>query len=222
MIISKEELADWLSGLGKNPDPDAYAETIRTNPQMVPLMIEIMKTDRGTLKFSCSRIVRLISEADPSLIYPYFDDFARLIDSPNNFIRWGAAITLSNLISADTDRRFAGIYDRYFSLLNSDSMITAATAAGNAWKIILQNPGYEDDITARLLRSAENVYLYKGEPSPECGRIMCGHLLACFDRYYDLSANKEKIIEFARQQRNSSRKSVAGKAEAFLKKHQKV
>ena len=37
----------------------------------------------------------LISEKQPELIYPHFGTFAKLLDSENNILKWGAIITIS-------------------------------------------------------------------------------------------------------------------------------
>ena len=49
---------------------------------------------------------------------------------------------------------------------------------------------------------------------------MCGHILDCFDRYFDLSHSREDMLRFAHTQLDSSRKSVAKKAARFLQKHE--
>ena len=50
---------------------------------------------------------------------------------------------------------------------------------------------------------------------------MCGHILDCFDRYFDLSHSREAMLRFAHTQLDSSRKSVAKKAARFLQKHER-
>ena len=130
----------------------------------------------------------------------------------------GSIITLSNLASMDKDNRFADVYERYFSLLQSDSMITASNAVRNAWKIIAANPDLEGDVTSRLLRITENTYYDKGQPSPECKNILYGHVLYCFEQYFATSANKERILAFAAEAAGNSRKATARQAEAFLRK----
>ena len=104
-------------------------------------------------------------------------------------------------------------------MIDAEAMVTAANVIGNAWKIIMKKPEYEPDITKRILRIPDNTYLYKGEPSPECKNILCGHAIACFDKYFELSHSKEAILDFVAGQTNNPRKQTAKKAAAFLKKH---
>lgn len=46
---------------------------------------------------------------------------------------------------------------------------------------------------------------------------MCGHILDCFDRYFDLSHSREAMLRFAHTQLDSSRKSVAKKLRVSCK-----
>jgi len=104
-------------------------------------------------------------------------------------------------------------------LIDSESMITAANVIGNAWKIIKKNPIHENDITRRMLRVSENTYLNKGLPSAECKNVLIGHVVDCFDKYYDVSSNKESITNFVIAQTDNPRPQVSKKAKAFLEKH---
>jgi L-ascorbate metabolism protein UlaG (beta-lactamase superfamily) len=213
------ETADLVEILKKKPELNDFIGKVLANTGIIPMLLEIMETYKGSVKFYCEKIIRLIGEKNPEVLYPYFDNIANLLDSSNNFIKWGAIITIANLAAADSENKLAGIYEKYFSLINSESVITAGNVVGNAWKIVLKDPGLEEDITERLLGVEKNIYLNKGRPSPECKNIMFGHILDCFDKYYQQAGDKEKIIRFAAGQTNNPRKTVVKKAEAFLKKN---
>jgi len=222
MSQDKTDMADLVETLKKKPELNDFTEKVLADTGIIPALLKIMETDKGSVKFYCEKIIRKIGEKNPEVLDPYFEEIASLLDSPNNFLKWGAIITIANLAAADSEHKFAGIYEKYFSLLNSESMITAGNVVGNAWKIVLKDPGLEKDITERLLGVEKNIYLNKGRPSPECQNIMLGHVLDCFDKYYHLAGDKEKIIRFAAGQTKNPRKSVAQKAEAFLKKNKLV
>ena len=160
-----------------------------------------------------------MSEQQPDKIYPYFGDVAAWLQDSNSFVKWDGILILANLAAVDTEHRFASIYEEYFGLIRDSKMVTAANVAGNAWKIVQAVPEWENDITQRLLEVPQIIYLHHGEPSPECNNVMCGHVLDCFDRYFDLSNNQKLMLCFAHTQLNSSRKSVAKKAARFLKRH---
>ena len=206
----------------KSKDMEGLVEVLKEEPIRIKGLFEKIKTDKGSGKFFLEKSIRLLSEKDPRLVYPYFSEIAELIQSPNNFIKWGAMITISNLIEVDEENRFEPLFEEYFSLLNDDSMITAGNVASNAWKFIRKNPDWEKEITERLMKVKGNIYLYKGEPSPECNNIMVGHVLGCFDQYYEVSRLREKMIAFAQSEVDNPRKSVARKAQAFLKNHSRT
>ncbi|HIX06463.1 MAG TPA: hypothetical protein H9865_10290 [Candidatus Fournierella pullicola] len=190
------------------------------DPQFLDALFEIVRSEHSAVRYSCTKILRMLSERQPDKIYPYFDDVANWLRDSNSFVKWDGILTLANLASVDAQRRFASVYEEYFGLIRDSKMVTAANAAGNAWKIVQAVPEWESDITRRLLEVPQIVYLHHGEPSAECNRVMCGHVLDCFDHYFDLSKNQQAMICFARSQLNSSRKSVAKKAARFLKKHE--
>jgi len=90
-------------------------EVLKVEPRRIKDLIEKINTDKGIGKFFLEKSVRLLSEREPNLVYPYFNEIAELIQSPNNFIKWGAIITLSNLIAVDEENRFEPLFDEYFS-----------------------------------------------------------------------------------------------------------
>jgi len=208
--------ARLLKETAEKTAPGDLALRALEQPQRIPAMVGIMASAKGTAKFACAKALLLLSESRPEAVYPYFDDIARLLGSDNNIIKWDAAITLANLAPADRENKFEKAYGTYFSLLDSDSMITAGNAVKNAWKIVMKYPTREEDITARILRAAGRGFLYKGEPSPECGYIFAAGALECFDRYFDLSGSKEKMLDFARALADCPRASTAKKARGFL------
>ena len=197
------------------------AETIE-NTTILNSLFEIVLTESSSIKYVCTKIIRLVSEQKPEIIYPYFEDIAKWLHHKNSFIKWDGIMTLSNIIAVDHEDQFGAIYQDYFALLHDQQMITAANVIGNAWKIVLAKPELESDITGRLLEVPKMIYINKGEPSPECNCIVCGQVLECFEHYFDFSGNQAAMIRFAEGQLGSRRKAVAKSAERFLSRHSKT
>ncbi len=206
----------YSSLLAKVPIEILVQEAIAT-PGLLEQYLEIINNDKSSIKFAAEKVIRLVSESVPELVYPYFKQIASLIDSKNSFIKWGAIITISNLVAVDQQELFLNIFEQYFAMLDDNKMVTAANVAGNAWKIALRYPDLEPDITSRLIKAAGNIFHHKGEPSPECNNVMCGHLIDCFDHYFEHSKRQAEIIAFLTRQQHNPRKKVATKAKAFLK-----
>lgn len=214
--MDKESLVNHLKA---KPDPDLLVAEVIGNTAILPVLFEIVSTETSGIKYTCSKIIRRVSEEKPELIYPYFAEIASWLHQENSFIKWDGILALSNLVAIDREDTFGKIYQDYFALIRDPQMITASNVIGNAWKIVFARPEWEKDITGRLLEVPGITYLYKGEASPECNRIVCGHVLECFDRYFDRSESQAAMIRFAEGQLGNSRKAVAKRAEKFLNSH---
>ncbi len=201
---------------------DLLVNEAAEQPELINELLAIMQSDRGSLKFKAEKVIRAVSELQPDVLLPHFDLLASLTKSSNNFIKWGAIITLSNLFMADTEKKFEQHLPDYLALVESDNMITSANTVGNLWKLMHAYPDREKQITKLLLLVPEIVYLHKGSPSPECNRVVCGHVLDCFSRYFTVSGSQPEMLAFAESQLNSCRLALAKKAAAFLKHYYRV
>ena len=205
--------------LKAKPDLNLFLNNVIEDKTILDSLFDIVATETSSIKYVCTKIIRMVSEKEPELIYPYFEILAKWIHHKNSFIKWDGIIILSNISAVDDENKFKDIYQDYFALIQDPQMITASNVVGNAWKIVLAKPELENDITKRLLKVPDIVYLHKGSPSPECNYIVCGQVLECFDHYFNSSENQSEMINFAKEQLNSKRKSVVKTAEKFLKQH---
>lgn len=208
-----------INRLKAKPDLNKFIFEAIEDTTILDSLFEIVITETSSIKYVCTKIIRQVSEQKPELIYPHFDDIHKWLQQKNSFIKWDGILTLSNLLIVDHEDKFKNIYQDYFSLIQDPQMITAANVIGNAWKIILAKPELESDITRRLLGVPKIIYMNKGEPSPECNCIVCGQVLECFEHYFDFSKNQTAMIDFAKGQLGSHRKSVAESAKKFLRRH---
>lgn len=213
------ETESLLKCLKEAPNFDWLIAEAGKDSGFLNALFEIVRSERSAVRYTCTKTLRILSEQQPDKIYPYFGDVAAWLQDPNSFVKWDGILILANLAAVDTEHRFASIYEEYFRLIRDSKMVTAANVAGNAWKIVQAVPEWENDITQRLLEVPQIIYLHHGEPSSECNNVMCGHVLDCFECYFDLSNNQKLMLCFAYTQLNSSRKSVAKKAARFLKRH---
>jgi hypothetical protein len=209
----------FLLKLKSKPQTETLTEEFLSSPENISLLMDFIHTQKGSTKFLCEKVVRRISEINPSLLYPYFDTIVSFLSSESNIIRWGAFFTLANMASVDNENKFESIFELYFSFLSSQSMITASNVVKSAPKIIAAKPALEETITNKLLSTQNNTYYMKGEPSGECKNVLYSHLLDCFDKYFLSSHMKREILDFAKNQLNNSRASVAKKAGIFVKKY---
>jgi len=216
--LDKEILIERLKA---KPDLNHFIVEAIENKAILNSLFEIVltATETSSIKYTCTKIIRSVSEQKPELVYPYFEDIVKWLHHKNSFIKWDGILTLSNLSAVDYKDKFRAIYEDYFALIQDPQMITAANVVGNAWKIVLAKPDLETIITRRLLEVPKIIYMNKGKPSPECNSIVCGQVLDCFEKYFDYSENQAAMINFAKGQLSSRRKAVAKKAEKFLEHH---
>lgn len=213
------ELDSLLARLKEKPDLARLAREAGEDPALLAGLIQVVRTQRSPVRYPCTKAVRLLSEARPELVCPYFSDMVFWMRNDNSFVKWDGILTLANLAGVDLEGRFPPLFPEYLDLLRDPQMITAANAAAGLGRLAEVYPQQEPEITRRLLEVPGIQYLRGGQPSPECGRIMAGHVLDAFDRYFDRSHSQGAILEFARQQLACPRKAVAKKAAAFLKRH---
>ena len=160
----------------------------------------------------------MVSEKKPELVYPYFDFLVKLLDSENNFLKWGAIITISNLSRVDSKNQFEKIFNKYYAPVTGPIMVTAANIVGSSWKIVQAKPKLTDRIVDEILKIEKAKYEHKGELSPECNNVVCGHAIDSFERFFEKVKNQKKIMAFIKRQLNNTRPSVKKRAEKFMKK----
>jgi hypothetical protein len=203
----------------KGSDKEKLSGDVIRHPEWIPRLLEGLTHEKGSVKFGCEKILRMVSERKPDLLYPHFEVFCKMLDSDNSFLKWGAVITIANLAVVDDQNRFEKIFDRYYSHVTGRTMVTAANVIAHSWKIALAKPELADKIAREILKSEKTKYEHHGQFSPECGNVVCGHAVDSFDKFYDRIKNKKEVADFVTRQLDNTRKPVAAKARKFAKKH---
>ena len=198
--------------------PRQLAEAIKEQG-LTEAAFSFVSEDGTRRRYAVTKRIKLLSRREPQLVYPFYGRVAGWLKSDNSFVRWDGIFTLANLACVDKENRFDRVFDDFFALLEGPVMISAANAAAVSRMFVTARPRLDGPVTARLLKVPRYVYLNKGRPSPECGYIVCGKALESFDRYFDISARKQDMLDFARRLVGCSRSSVAKRAAKFIKKH---
>lgn len=198
----------------KGSDKEKIARRVVKNPDLLPELLDGLNADGARVKYGCEKALRIIGEKEPELLYPHFDTFAELLDGDNNFLKWGAIITIANLARVDSKKKFEKLFDRYFSPVTGPVLITAANVIGNSWKIALAKPPLADRIAREILKVEKARY-----QTAECRNVATGRAIDSFHRFFDLIKKKKPVLGFVGRQRRSRRKAVRKKAQTFLEKH---
>jgi hypothetical protein len=198
----------------KNKKPEELMEKVLKKPDLISTIIEGTTSTKGKVKFGSTKVLRLISEREPKILYPHMDFFIELLDSDNNILKWNAQDIIANLTEVDTDNKFDEIFQKYYDFISDDVMITAGHVVDNSGKIAITKRHFQDKITKHLFT------VEKTPRNQECKNILLGKAILSFGKYFDQMDEKsqDKIVSFVKRQLNNSRVATKKKAEAFLKR----
>jgi hypothetical protein len=202
----------------KGADIGALADRLIGDSRQIPELVDALRTEKSAKKYAYEKILRFVSERRPDLIYPHFEAFIGLLNSENNFLKWGAIIAIANLTRADKEKKFESIFRKYFDPISGPTMVTAANIIGSSVIIARSKPALADAIAKEILRVEKARYMLKGSLSPECRNVAIGHAIDSFEKLYGLIGNKADVIAFVKRQLKNTRKPVAHRAEQFLQK----
>lgn len=197
----------------KSSDPVKIAEQVMQTPELIAGVIEGLSAEKAAIKYRCEKIIRIIGERRPELLYPQFDFFAAMLDHENSILKWGAIMSIANLARADRNNKFESIFDKYFSPIPGPVMITAANTIGSSARIALAKPDLADRISTEILKVQGATY-----KTTECRNVAIGHAIDAFDQFFEYVRDKDRIIRFVRKQLKNTRAPVRKRAEKFLKK----
>jgi hypothetical protein len=198
----------------KGSDKEEIAEWVIAEPELIADVLEGLSARPAAIKYGCSKVLRLISQQQPEVLYPSFDLFVKRLDIDNTFLKCDAILILANLASVDSEGKFEAIFDRYFAPIKGPTLIVAANIIGSAAKIAAAKPALSDRIAAELLKVEEAKY-----QTAECRNIALGQAIDAFDEFFEQIGDKERVRRLVKKQLENTRKGTAKKAEQFLKKH---
>jgi hypothetical protein len=95
-------------------------------------------------------------------------------------------------------------------------MVTVANVVGNSGKIALAKPYLTQRIADELLKV--NKISITPHLTEECKRVIAEKAIESFDMFFNQIKNRDKILDFVKNQLNSPRASLKTKAKNFLMK----
>ena len=211
------KLNELLSKIGnKSLTKDALCNKVEQDFSLIPKLIEGVSSPKPTVRYSCGNVLMDLSEKHPQRLYPYMDEFIKLLDSKHRILTWNAIFIIANLAQVDDKQKFDVVFDKYFSLLNNDYMITVANIVVNSSKIALAKPYLMGKITEELLK-VEDIGITP-HLTEECKRVIIEKTIRSFNQFYSKLENEAKVevYDFVRKQLGSSRDAVRKEAELFL------
>jgi hypothetical protein len=217
-ITKSEDDANKLSLFDRiakrNSDKEEIAKEVIKNHELLSFIFEGLENKKADIKYGCEKILMIISESEPAVLYPQFDFFVSLLDHPSNFMKWGATKIIANLTQVDAENRFDKIFEKYFAPIPGPVMITAANIIGNSSKIASVKPYLTEKIVIELLKVETAEY-----QTTECRNIALGHFIVSVDQFFDQIKDKKPLVDLIKKQLNNTRNATKKKAMQFVKKY---
>lgn len=191
-------------------------QKVKQDYDILPDILDGVSSSKAAIRYGCAKVLMDLSGEYPEKLHPYIDSFIDLLDSKYRILTWNATAILANLTKVDTDKKFDAIFDKFYSLLNDEYMVTVANVVGHSGKIALAKPHLINKITNELLK-VENISTTP-HLTEECKSVIAEKALKSFNLFFDKIEHKEKVISFAEKHLDSPRKTLRREAEVFLKK----
>jgi len=173
-------------------------------------LLQRVKSKDDRVRYTSYKALMFLIDEAPALLYGEWGRFVDLLHSDNAYHRYIATYILAGLTKADVENRFERILPEYLTLLDDESVMVAAHAAGNAARIVKAKPELEPCITGKMLE------VDKTHQTPSHKELIKGYVIESFIQYYPHSQQKEKILEFAQKQLKSKSPRTKKIAKKFL------
>ena len=185
---------------------------------LISILLDGLSSPKPTVRYSCGKVLMDLSDKYPHLLYPYIDEFIRLLNSKYRILTWNAISIIANLAKVDDKQKLDSIFDKYFGLLKNEYMVTVANVVGSSVKIALAKPYLSEKIANELLK-VECIDITP-HLTEECKKVIIGKTIQSFNQFFNKLDHKiqTEVFEFVRKQLGSSRFSVRKDAELFLVK----
>lgn len=200
----------------KSLTKDDLRQKVEQDFSLLPILLNGVSSPKAAIRYGCAKVLMDLSAEYPEKLYPHMDTFVELLDSKYRILTWNAMAIIANLAKIDRDQKFDAVFDKYYSFLDNEYMVTVANVVGYSGKIASSKPYLIPKITEKLL-TVENISLTM-HLTEECKRVIAEQAIGSFDLFFDKIKQKEKVFSFVERQLNSSRRTLRIQAENFLKK----
>jgi hypothetical protein len=185
---------------------------------LLSVLLTGVDSSKAAVRYGCAKVLMDLSAAHPERLFPYMDAFIDLLDSKYRILTWNALAIIANLARVDVDQKFDSIFEKYYSFLNNEYMVTVANVVGNSGKIALAKSYLIPRITVELLK-VEHVSVTP-HLTEECKSVIAEGAIKTFNLFFDKleKEEKKKVLAFVGRHLKSSRRTLGAKAADFLEK----
>ena len=193
----------------KDIDLMIYAEKIFDNSDLISQYLDGLLSKNETYRYNCFKVLNIVSDKKPDLLYPYWDFFENHLRSNNNYHKISAVIIITKLTSVDKEGRFEKIFEEFYNNLKGEKTITPIYVVKSLGKIVNSKPHLEEKIT-NILLDIEKIHTGKQI------ELVKSAVIESFSEYFRNAGNKNKIIDFVRRQLESESPKTRKAAKEFL------
>jgi hypothetical protein len=208
------ELAQAL--VDKSITKEELLKKVKQDFSMIPLLLDGVDSSKAAVRYGCAKVLMDLSAEHPEKLYPHFDSFVDMLDSKYRILTWNALAVIANLTRVDSDKKFDAIFDKYYSFLDNDYMVTVANVVGNSGTIAQAKSYLIPKITKELLKVQD--ISVTPHLTDECKRVIAQQTVKTFDLFFDRIDQKEWVLSFVEACRDSPREKLRTAAEKFLEK----
>ena len=199
----------------KNINPKTHAEKIIKKPELIKQYLDGLLSKNETYRYNCFKIIYIISEKNPDVLYPYWDFFKVHLRSKNNYHKMSAVLIIANLTSVDTEKKFEKLFDEFYGYLKSEKTIISIYIVKSSGKIASSKPHLLEKIT-KILLNIEKIH------SGKQIELIKSAVIQYFSDCFKYIKNKKDIIDFVEKQTNSKSPKTRKIAKDFLKKYKEI
>jgi len=197
--------------LNKDIDPQTYFKKTMKKPDMINHLLEGLISKNETYRYNCFKVLDIVSEKKPDLLYPHWDFFIEHLRSDNQYHKMSAVLLIASLTAVDTGKKFEKIFDEYYSNLKSEKTVVPIYIMKSSGKIVNNKPKLERKITDLLL-NIEKIY-----PGKQVELVKAA-VIESFSDFYKNAEKKHEIIGFVKKQLDSESPKTRKTAREFIDK----
>ncbi len=115
---------------------------------LLPVLFLGTSSSKASVRYGCASVLVDLSEKHPDRLYPCMEKFVEMLDSKHRILIWNGLAAVANLTTVDVNRKFDTLFERYYSFLSSEYMVTVANTVVNSARIATNKPYLADRIAA--------------------------------------------------------------------------
>lgn len=81
----------------KSVDKTEIAAEIAKKPKMLRETLDGLNNNKASVKYSCAKVIRILYEMNPGVLYSHVEIFINMLDSDKNIFKWEGLHVLSCL-----------------------------------------------------------------------------------------------------------------------------